>query len=145
MADNKTKPTNLSVTAFIHSLTDRTRHADAKALVKMMRSAAGEKPKMWGPSIIGFGSYHYTYDSGREGDMPLIGFSPRKAATTLYIMTGFSGSEALLARLGKHTTGKSCLYIKKLADVDQNILEALIVKSVTAMRARHPGCCEELR
>ena len=136
MADNKTKPTKLSVTAFINALTDPTRLADAKALVKMMQSAAGEKPKMWGPAIVGFGSYHYTYDTGREGDMPLIGFSPRKAATVLYIMTGFKDSEALLAKLGNHTTGKACLYIKKLVDVDQNVLEALLVKSIAAMRAR---------
>src|SRR5438552_2396620 len=139
MADNQTKPTKLSVTAFIDALTDQAKRADAKTLVKLMQSAAGEKPKMWGPSIIGFGSYHYTYDSGREGDMPLIGFSPRKAATVLYSMVGFSDSEALLAKLGKHTTGKGCLYIKKLADVDQQVLEALIVKSVAAMRARYPS------
>ena len=139
MADNKTKPTKLSVAAFIDALTDQTRRADAKALVKLMQSATGEEPKMWGPSIIGFGSYHYTYDSGREGDMPVAGFSPRRAATVLYIMTGLSGSEALLAQLGKHTTGKACLYIKKLADVDQKVLEALVVKSVTAMRARYPS------
>jgi hypothetical protein len=139
MADNQTKPTKLSVAAFIDALTDQTRRADAKALVKLMQSAAGEKPKMWGPSIIGFGSHHYRYDSGREGDMPLIGFSPRKAATVLYIMTGFGDSEALLAKLGKHSTGKSCLYIKKLADVDQKVLEALAVKSVAAMRARRPS------
>lgn len=94
-------------------------------------------PTLCGPSIIGFGSYHYTYDSGREGDMPLVAFSPRKAATVLYNAIGFSGSEALLAKLGKHTTGKGCLYIKKLADVDQEALEALIVKSVAAIRARH--------
>jgi hypothetical protein len=136
MADNKTKPTNLSVAAFIDALPDQTRRADAKALVKLMQSAAGEKPKMWGPSIIGFGSHHYTYDSGREGDMPLVSFSPRKAATVLYNMTGFSGAEALLAKLGKHTTGGGCLYIKKLADVDQQVLEALVVKSLAAMRAR---------
>ena len=139
MADNKTKPTKSSVAAFIDAITDPTRRTDAKALVKLMQSAAGEKPKMWGPSIIGFGSYHYRYDSGREGDMPLISFSPRKAETVLYGMTGFSDSEALLAKLGKHTTGKGCLYIKKLADVDQQVLEALVVKSVAAMRARHPN------
>src|SRR5437879_6245303 len=138
MADNKTKPTTASVAAFIDALTDQSKRADAKVLVKLMQSATGEKPKMWGPSIIGFGSYHYTYDSGREGDMPVAGFSPRKAATVLYIMTGFSGSEALLATLGKHTTGKACLYIKKLADVDQKVLEALVVKSVAATRARYP-------
>jgi hypothetical protein len=137
MAENKTKPTKVSVAAFIDALADQTRRADAKALVKLMQSASGEKPAMWGPSIIGFGSYHYTYDSGREGDMPLIGFSPRKAATVLYNMMGFSDSKALLAKLGKHTTGKGCLYVKKLADVDQQVLESMAVKSVAAMRARH--------
>ncbi len=103
----------------------------------MMQSATGEKPKMWGPSIVGFGSYHYTYESGREGDTPLAGFSPRKAATVLYGVTGSSDSEALLGRLGKHTTGKGCLYIKKLTDVDQKVLETLVVKSLAAKRPRH--------
>jgi hypothetical protein len=133
MAENKTKPNKISVAAFIDALTDQGKRADAKALVKLMQNAAGEKPKMWGASIIGFGSYHYTYDSGREGDMPLIAFSPRKAATVLY---GFGESKALLAKLGKHTTGKGCIYIKKLADVDQKVLEAMAVKSVTATRAK---------
>ena len=139
MANNKTKPTELSVVAFIDAITDPTKRADAKALVKLMHDAAGEKPKMWGPSIIGFGSYHYRYDSGREGDMPLIGLSPRKTAIVLYNMIGSSDSKALLAKLGKHTTGKGCLYIKKLADVDQQILEAMIVKSLAALRARNPS------
>jgi hypothetical protein len=139
MADNKTKPTRLSVAAFIDALPDQTKRADAKALAKLMQSVTGEKPKMWGPSIIGFGSYHYTYDSGREGDMPIVGFSPRKAATVLYGMAGFSDAEALFAKLGKHTTGKGCLYIKKLADVDQKVLEALVVKSVAAKRTRYPN------
>src|ERR1700681_4281105 len=139
MADNKTKPTKLSVTAFIDALTDQTKRADAKALVKLMQGATGEKPKMWGPSIIGFGSHHYTYDSGREGDMPLAGFASRKAATVLYGVTGSSDAEALLAKLGKHTTGKGCLYIKKLADVDQKVLEAMVVKSVAAIQSRHPA------
>lgn len=139
MAENKTKPTKLSVSAFIEALADPTRRADAKALVKLMQSATDEKPKMWGPSIIGFGSYHYTYDSGREGDMPLISFSPRKAATVLYNMTGFSGAEALRAKLGKHAAAKGCLHIKKLAEIDQKVLQTLVVKSVGAMRARYPG------
>lgn len=134
MANNKTKPTSLSVAAFIGAITDPTRRADAKALIKLMQSAAGEKPRMWGPSIIGFGSYHYKYESGREGDMPLIGFSPRKTATVLYNVTGSADSKALLPKLGKHTTGKGCLYIKKLADVDQQVLKAIVVKSVAAMR-----------
>ena len=111
MAENKTKPTKVSVAEFVGTLTDQTRRGDAKALVKLMQNAAGEKPKMWGPSIIGFGSYHYRYESGREGDMPLIGSSPRKAATVLYGVTGSSESKPLLAKLGKHTTGKGCLYI----------------------------------
>jgi hypothetical protein len=136
MAESKTKPTKLSVAAFIDAITEETRRADAKAIVKLMQKAAGEKPKMWGPSIIGFGSFHYMYESGREGDTPLIGFSPRKAAIVFYNLTGFSGSEALLAKLGKYTTGKACLYIRKLADVDQEALEALVVKSVAALRIR---------
>ncbi|HLJ29548.1 MAG TPA: DUF1801 domain-containing protein [Candidatus Angelobacter sp.] len=136
MAANKTKPTKLSVTAFIEALTDPAKRADAKALVKLMQSAAGEKPRMWGPSIIGFGSYHYTYDSGREGDMPIVGFSPRKAATVLYGIIGSSDSKPLLAKLGEHTTGKGCLYIKKLSNVDQQVLETLVLKSIAARRAR---------
>ena len=134
MAENKTRPTKISVTSFINGLTDPAKRADAEALVKMMQNAAGEKPQMWGPSIIGFGSHHYKYESGREGDMPLIAFSPRKAATVLYGMTGCSEAAALLAKLGKHTTGKGCLYIKKLADVDQHVLQALAVKSLAAKR-----------
>jgi hypothetical protein len=135
MAANKTKPTKLSVAAFINALTDQERRADAKALVTLMESAAGEKPKMWGPSIIGFGHYHYKYESGREGDMPVIAFSPRKAATVLYGATSFDKAAALLAKLGNHTTGKGCLYIRKLSEVDQQVLKALLVKSVAAKRA----------
>jgi Domain of unknown function (DU1801) len=136
MADNKTKPSQLGVATFIDALTDENRRADARALVKLMQGATGEKAKMWGPSIIGFGSYHYRYESGREGDMPLVGFSPRKAAAVLYGVMGFSGSEELLAKLGQHTTGKGCLYIKRLADVDPKVLQVLVIKSVTAKRAR---------
>jgi len=139
MADSKTRPTEVSVAAFINAITDPAKRADAKALIKLMQDAAGEKPKMWGPSIVGFGSYHYRYDSGREGDAPLIGFSPRKAATVLYNLIGSSDSKALLPKLGKHTTGKGCLYIKKLADVDQQVLEAMVVKSLAALRGRKPS------
>ena len=135
MPDNKTKPTKLSVAAFIDALTDPVRRADAKALTKLMQNASGEKPRMWGPSIIGFSSSRYKYESGREGDMPVIAFSPRKAATVLYGVTGFGEATALLAKLGKHSTGKGCLYIKKLADVDQQTLESLIIKSLAARRA----------
>jgi len=139
MSENKTKPTASSVAAFVDAVTDPTRRADAKALVKLMQSATGEKPKMWGPSIIGFGSRHYKYESGREGEMPVIAFSPRKAATVLYGVIGSAEAKALLAKLGKHSTGKGCLYIKKLADVDQRILESLILKSVAAKRADIQG------
>jgi hypothetical protein len=100
-----------------------------------MKSATGENPKMWGPSIIGFDTLHYKYESGREGETVLVGFAPRKPATVLYGVIGFKGAATLLARLGKHTTGKGCLYIKNLSDVDQRVLEELIVKSVAARRA----------
>jgi hypothetical protein len=136
MAENKTKATKANVASFIAALADETRRADAKALVKLMQSAVGEKPQMWGPSIIGFGSVHYRYASGREGDMPLIGFSPRKAASVLYGVAGASGAKAMLAKLGKHTTGKGCLYIKKLADVDLQVLEAMLTQAVAATRGR---------
>jgi hypothetical protein len=131
---NKTKPTKLSVTAFTNAITDPVRRADAKALTKLMQNAFGEKPRMWGPAIIGFGSCHYKYESGREGDMPVIAFSPRKAATVLYGLIGSGDAKALLARLGKHSTGKGCLYIKKLSDVDPLTLETLIVKVLAAKR-----------
>src|ERR1700733_8712527 len=129
MADNKTKPTKVSVAKFIDALPDQTRRTDAKALVKLMQRATGEKAAMWGPSIVGFGSCHYKYESGREGDTPLVGFSPRKAAAVLYGVTGSSDSDALLAKLGNHSTGKGCLYIKKLSEVDRKVLEAMVVKS----------------
>ena len=139
MPENKTKPTTISVAAFIDAIADETRRADAKTLVKLMQRATGEKPKMWGPSIVGFGSYHYTHDTGREGDMAIACFSPRKAATVLYQMTGSTESAALLAKLGKHTVSGGCLHIKKLADVNLAVLEELIAKSVAALRARYPN------
>ena len=132
---NKTQPNSLSVGAFIDAIPDQNQRADAKALVKLMQSATGEKAKMWGPAIVGFGSYHYVYDSGREGDMPIVGFSPRKAATALYNVRCSAGTEALLAKLGKHTVGKGCLYIKKLADVDRKVLEMMVIQSVAERRA----------
>lgn len=126
MAENKTKATKASVAQFIATVPDAAKRADAKTLVKMMQAATGEKAKMWGPSIVGFGSRHYVYESGREGDMPLVAFSPRKPAIVLYI--GAVG-DPLLARLGKHTTGKGCLYIKTLADVDVKVLDKLIASA----------------
>ena len=139
MSDNKTKPTKSSVAAFLSALADETKRADAKLLVKLMRSATGKNPIMWGPSIIGFGSYHYVYASGREGDMPLVAFSPRKTATVLYGVTGFSGAESLLAKLGKHSTGNSCLYIKRLSDVDLQLLERLVTQSLATKRRKYSG------
>ena len=136
MAENKTKATNASVTAYIDALTDPARRSDAKQLVQLMGRLSGEKPKLWGPSIIGFGSGHYRYESGREGDMPLIAFAPRKAALVLYSMLSHRDAPALLAKLGKHTTGKGCLYIKKLADVDGSVLERLIKNAVDHYRIK---------
>jgi len=138
MPENKTKATALSVTAYINTLTDPTQRSDAKELVQMMERASGEKPRLWGSSIVGFGSHHYKYDSGREGDMPIISFSPRKAALVLYSLLGNGEAQTLLPKLGKHTTGKGCLYIKKLADVDRKVLERLIGNAVTHKSVRNP-------
>jgi hypothetical protein len=136
MPENKTKATILSVGAFIDALTDPARRSDARELVELMQRVSGEKPRLWGPSIVGFGSYHYRYDSGREGDMPLISFSPRKAAMVLYSMLDHGEAKTLLAKLGRHATGKGCLYIKKLAEVDRTVLETLIKNAVAHQRAR---------
>lgn len=137
MAENKTKPTTMSVQAFLDACTHEERRADARALARLMQKITGDQPTMWGPSIVGFGSYHYVYESGREGDMPIVGFSPRRAANVLYGTIGFPGAETLLAKLGKHTIGKGCLYIKKLADVDAKVLETLVEKAVATTRAAH--------
>jgi hypothetical protein len=134
MADNKTKPTKVTVGSFIKAIPDETRRADAAALTRLMEAATGESAKMWGPAIVGFGSYHYKYESGREGDVPLVGFSPRKAATVIYGL-GLADSGTLLTQLGKYTTGKGCLNIKKLSDVDQNVLTSMILKAVAARRS----------
>jgi len=134
MAENKTKPTTASVPAFIGAIADPSRQKEAKTIVKWMEQLSGEKARLWGASIIGVGSYHYKYDSGREGDMPVLSFSPRKSATVLYGLLG-SSSQALLGKLGKHSTGKGCLYIKKLTDVDEQVLKDLMAKSLAARRA----------
>ena len=136
MAENKTKATNVSVAAYISALPDEAKRADAKVLVRMMQAATGEKPAMWGPSIVGFGSVHYVYDSGREGDMPLVGFSPRKPALVLYGVA--RSAEAMLGKLGKHTTGKGCLYIRKLADIDVAVLDRMIRLAVKAKSKKQP-------
>jgi hypothetical protein len=140
----KTKENDADVLAFIDSVKSEQRREDAKKLLKIFEEVTGYPAKMWGSAIIGFGSYHYKYPSGQEGDMPLTGFSPRVQAMTAYISTGFdeyaeaSGYDPapLLKRLGKHTTGKVCLYFKKLSDIDESILRQLIKDSVTMMEAR---------
>ncbi len=137
-AELKTKPTEISVGAFIDAVADEKQRADTHKIADMMERLSGHKPKMWGPTIIGFGSYHYKYDSGREGDMCRIGFSPRKGNTVLYLVDGFEGHVALMENLGKHKTGKSCLYIKRLSDVDEAVLEQLIVESLAYMAKKYP-------
>ena len=133
MSENKTKPTDQNVIDFLNNVEHKTRRQDGFTLMEMMQKITGEQAVMWG-SIVGFGSYHYKYESGREGDMPLIGFSPRKQSMTVYIMPGFDDYEDLLGELGKHKTGKACLYINKLADVDADVLRKLIKRSYTHMR-----------
>ena len=139
MAENKTQATSVDVTAFIEAVADETQRADGHAIAAMMARLSGEPPKMWGPSIIGFGSYHYKYDSGREGDSLRIGFSPRKGQTVLYLPGTISGQADLLARLGKHKEGKGCLYIKRLSDVDIAVLEEMVRASVGYMAEAYPG------
>lgn len=139
MSENKTKPTQISVDAFIDAVPDATRREDAKTLAAMMERLTGDKPAMWGPSIIGFGSYRYKYDSGREGESCRIGFSPRKAELVLYVLNADTDQSAELARLGKHKTGKGCLYIKKLADVDMSVLEGLVKGARDRMNAAYPA------
>ena len=134
-AENKTKKTKASVEDFLNAVEHQGKRSDSFTILEMMREVTGMEPAMWGPSIVGFGSYHYKYASGREGDFPVTGLSPRKQNLTLYIMPGFDAYESLLSKLGKHTLGKSCLYIKKLADVDLEVLKELVTKSVLAMEA----------
>ncbi len=138
MAELKTKLNDASVETFLASV-DESRRQDCAAVVALMQKITKSPPKMWGSAIIGFGSYTYQYESGREGDWPLVGFSPRKQNLTLYIMAGFAEYEDLMAALGKHKTGKSCLYIKQLNDIDMKILEKLIKASVKYMKAKYPA------
>ncbi len=135
-SEPKTKPSNASVADFITAVADETRRADCQTLVKLMEKASGEKARLWGANIVGFGAYRYEYASGRTGDWPLIAFSPRKSDLTVYIMPGFERYQELLARLGKHKTGKSCLYLKRLADTDPAVLNELITSAVAAMESK---------
>ena len=133
MYELKTKETDASVEVFLDNIKDEQRREDCKAVAKLMQQVTKEKPKMWGSSIVGFGQYHYKYASGHEGDAALTGFSPRKQALTLYIMGGFDTYNDLMSKLGKYKIGKACLYVKRLADVDQKVLKELIKQSVDHM------------
>lgn len=134
MAELKTKPTDRSVAAFLEGLADESRRKDCREILRIMKRVTGKQPRMWGPSIVGFGSHHYRYESGREGDWFLTGFSPRKRDLTLYVMAGFKRHDALMAKLGKYKTGKACLYLGKLEDVDTKVLEELVSASVEHIR-----------
>lgn len=138
MSDAVTVPTGADVRDFIASVEHPTRRADAETLIELMGRITGWEAKMWGPAIIGFGEYHYKYDSGREGDFMRTGFSPRKQNMVVYIMPGYSDYGAILDRLGKHKLGKSCLYINKLADVDLTVLEELIRAGLDDMAKKYP-------
>jgi len=137
VAENKTRATIASVTEFINSIEDRQKRADARKVAAIMRRVTGKRAKMWGSSIVGYGTYHYQYESGREGDFMITGFSPRKQALTVYIVAGFRRFDTLMGKLGKYRTGKSCLYINRLSDVDEKVLEKLIDRSVKYMRKNY--------
>jgi hypothetical protein len=136
-AENKTKPTEVSVESYLAAIENEARRADCETLLKLMSKVSKEKPVMWGPSIVGFGSYHYKYDSGREGDMCITGFSSRKAEISVYLTADFPARDSLLAKLGKHKMAVACLYIKKLSDVDIKVLEKLIAGSYTERKKRN--------
>lgn len=137
MAKLKTRETQADVEAFLENVASDKRREDGRKVLEMMRRITGWEPKMWGPSIVGFGQYHYKYESGREGDFFVTGFSPRKSALTVYIMPGYRDYSHLLEKLGKHRTGKSCLYVNKLEDIDMDVLAELITESVEHMKENY--------
>lgn len=138
MAENKTRPTDTSVAQFLGLTENPKRRADAFALDDLFRRVTGFEPKMWGPSMVGYGSYHYIYDSGRQGDFLATGFAPRKANLSIYIMPGYQDYSVILAQLGKHKTGKSCLYVNSLEDIDLDVLETLIRTGLADLGAKWP-------
>ena len=137
MAKNKTTETDKSVSAFIKKLPDQQRQKDANGIIEIMKEQSGFEPKMWGPAIIGFGSYHYKYESGREGDAPLAGFSPRKTEFAIYLTSVFENRDELLKKFGKHKTAKACIYIKKLEDIDTRVLKKMIANSIRFLKTRY--------
>jgi hypothetical protein len=138
MAKNKTTETETSVSAYLNAIPDDQRRKDCKEIAAIMEKESGFKPKMWGTSIVGFGSYHYKYDSGREGDAPLVGFSSRANAISLYVYDNEGEKEKLLEKLGKHKTGKGCVYLQKLSDVETSVLGKMIRNSVKGMQKKYP-------
>lgn len=136
----KTKETDNSVIEFIETVESQKKREDAYKLLDIFAETSGYEAKMWGPSIVGFGSYHYKYASGHEGDTPLVGFSPRKAKISLYFATGDTEREELLKEFGKHTSGKACVYINKIADIDVEVLKKLIKQSIKFLKEAHPDC-----
>jgi hypothetical protein len=134
---NKTKPTPVSAARFLAQLTDERLLSNSRELVALFKDVTGKPAKMWGPSIVGFDSYHYVHDSGREGDAPLIGFAPRKTGLVVYLAP-YPGDQGLKKKLGKHKSGAGCLYIGKLDDIDRDVLRRLAVKSIEALRKRYP-------
>lgn len=136
---NKTQPTHTSVAEFLAQLDNEVRRADSEKLVALMQEESGEEPVLWGTAIVGFGQYHYRYQSGREGDFMRVGFSPRKDSLSIYIIPGFESYASLLARLGKHKLGRGCLYIKRLADVDLAVLKELVRQSLADMQRMYPA------
>ena len=135
MSDLKTRPTGASVTAFVIGVADVARRHDCREVMRMMREATGKRPRMWGSHIVGFGAYHYRYASGREGDWFITGLSPRKRDLTLYVMPDLDGHEDLLAALGRHRRGACCLYLKRLDDIDRDVLRELLAHAVARVRA----------
>ncbi|MDM4766501.1 DUF1801 domain-containing protein [Pelomonas sp. SE-A7] len=133
MAEPKTRPTDQPVSEFIAALPDERKRADCQRVTELMQEASGVAPRMWGSAIIGFGAYLFTPSGGKPTEWPVLAFSPRKTDLTLYVLTNFKGQEDLLARLGKHKTGKVCLYLKKLADVDEAVLRQIIAASLAHM------------
>jgi len=138
MAQNKTTENNLSVSDFLNKVEDEAKRKDSFELARIISNTTGLDAKMWGTAIVGFGSYHYIYESGRQGDAPLVGFSPRKDAFSLYFSSQFKDREALLKKFGKHKTAKACVYIKKLSDIDINILKEMITNSVEKIKSMYP-------
>ncbi len=139
MAENKTVPTDASVRAYFDAIEDATRRQDCETIAAMMEKVTGEPPVMWGPGIVGFGSYHYIYASGREGDAPLAAFASRKGDISIYLSCDAPAQDALRGRLGRHKMGKSCLYLRRLSDVDQAVLEQMVAEAALATRQRYPA------